>query len=40
VELRPLFHGEYQVILGDGTCLKLSRSYRERLDTLLGVARH
>lgn len=35
-ELRPLLHGEYQVILQDGTCLKLSRSYRERLDTLLG----
>ncbi|MFY0562353.1 LytR/AlgR family response regulator transcription factor [Archangium lansingense] len=38
-ELRPLFHGEYQVILNDGTSLKLSRSYRERLDPLLGVAR-
>ena len=37
-EMRPLFHGEYQVILGDGTCLKLSRGYRERLDALLGVA--
>ncbi|WP_239014030.1 LytR/AlgR family response regulator transcription factor [Archangium violaceum] len=37
-ELRPLFHGEYQVLLGDGTCLKLSRGYRERLDALLGVA--
>ncbi len=35
-ELRPLFHGEYQVILHDGTTLKLSRSYRERLDVLLG----
>ncbi|WP_224367608.1 LytR/AlgR family response regulator transcription factor [Hyalangium versicolor] len=37
-EMRPLFHGEYQVILRDGTCLKLSRSYRERLDALLGMA--
>lgn len=36
-EMRPLFHGEYQVILEDGTCLKLSRSYRERLDALLGL---
>jgi two-component system LytT family response regulator len=37
-EMRPLFHGEYQVILRDGTCLKLSRSYRQRVDVLLGVA--
>ncbi|MFP2906093.1 LytR/AlgR family response regulator transcription factor [Pyxidicoccus sp. 3LFB2] len=37
-ELRPLHHGEYQVLLQDGTCLKLSRSYRERLDTLLGTS--
>ncbi len=37
-ELRPLFHGEYQVILRDGTSLKLSRGYRERLDALLGNA--
>lgn len=37
-ELRPLFHGEYQVILRDGTSLKLSRGYRERLDALLGKA--
>lgn len=36
-EMRPLFHGEYQVILRDGTCLKLSRSYRQRVDVLLGV---
>jgi two-component system, LytTR family, response regulator len=35
-ELRPLFHGEYQVLLHDGTSLKLSRGYRDRLDTLLG----
>ncbi|MDY7230033.1 LytR/AlgR family response regulator transcription factor [Hyalangium rubrum] len=35
-ELRPLFHGEYQVTLHDGTSLKLSRGYRERLDALLG----
>ncbi|ATB38564.1 DNA-binding response regulator [Cystobacter fuscus] len=38
-EMRPLFHGEYQVILRDGTCLKLSRSYRQRVDVLLGRAR-
>ncbi|ADO76056.1 LytR/AlgR family response regulator transcription factor [Stigmatella aurantiaca] len=35
-ELRPLFHGEYHVILRDGNQLKLSRSYRARLDALLG----
>ncbi len=35
-ELRPLSHGEYQVILRGGTTLKLSRGYRERLDALLG----
>ncbi|RKG77839.1 LytR/AlgR family response regulator transcription factor [Corallococcus terminator] len=34
-ELRPLLHGEYQVILRDRTTLKLSRGYRERLGTLL-----
>ncbi|RKG71793.1 LytTR family transcriptional regulator [Corallococcus sp. CA054B] len=34
-ELRPLPHGEYQVILRDRTTLKLSRGYRERLGLLL-----
>jgi two-component system, LytTR family, response regulator len=34
-ELRPLLHGEYQVILRDRTMLKLSRGYRERLVPLL-----
>ncbi|MBF5044573.1 response regulator transcription factor [Aggregicoccus sp. 17bor-14] len=34
-ELQPLFHGEYWVVLQDGSHLKLSRSYRERLDALL-----
>ncbi|MGE6757438.1 LytR/AlgR family response regulator transcription factor [Corallococcus interemptor] len=34
-ELRPLLHGEYQVILRDRTTLKLSRGYRERLGPLL-----
>lgn len=31
-ELRPLAHGEYRVVLEDGTELKLSRSYRDQLD--------
>ena len=36
-ELQPLFHGEYAVILRDGTKLTLSRSHRDKLQ-LLGVA--
>jgi two-component system LytT family response regulator len=35
-ELQPLFHGEYAVILRDGTRLTLSRSYRDKLDRLMG----
>ncbi len=35
-ELKPHRRGEYHVILRDGTGLKLSRTYRDRLDTLLG----
>ncbi len=35
-ELHPLFHGEYAVTLSDGTRLTLSRSYRDRLQELLG----
>jgi len=35
-ELRPLFHGDYQVLLHDGTELTLSRSYRPKLQALLG----
>jgi two-component system, LytTR family, response regulator len=35
-ELQPWSHGEYHVILHDGTQLTLSRSYRERLHELLG----
>jgi len=30
-ELQPMFHGNYRIILADGTQLALSRSYRERL---------
>ena len=36
-ELQPLFHGEYAVILRDGTKLTLSRSHRDKLQQL-GVA--
>ena len=35
-ELQPMFHGEYAVILRNGTRLTLSRGYREKLDQLLG----
>ncbi|MEW6210401.1 MAG: LytTR family DNA-binding domain-containing protein [Acidobacteriota bacterium] len=35
-ELHPLFHGEYEVTLEDGTRLTLSRSYRDRLQEFLG----
>jgi two-component system, LytTR family, response regulator len=34
-ELHPLFHGEYQLILIDGTQLTSGRSYRENLQKLL-----
>jgi two-component system LytT family response regulator len=35
-ELQPMFHGEYTVILRNGTRLTLSRNYREKLEQLLG----
>ena len=35
-ELQPMFHGEYVVILKDGTRLTLSRSYRDKLNRLMG----
>jgi two-component system LytT family response regulator len=35
-ELRPLFHGEYSVVLRDGTELPLSHNYKEKLRHLLG----
>lgn len=37
-ELQPMFHGEYVVILKNGTKLTLSRTYRDKLDKLLGKA--
>ena len=33
-ELQPLFHGEYAVLLQDGTQLTLSRRYRDKLPQL------
>jgi two-component system, LytTR family, response regulator len=35
-ELQPSFHGDYVVILQDGTELTLSRGYRDKLQGLLG----
>ncbi|HTG44968.1 MAG TPA: LytTR family DNA-binding domain-containing protein [Verrucomicrobiae bacterium] len=35
-ELQPMFHGEYMVLLKNGTKLTLSRSYRDKLDKLMG----
>jgi two-component system LytT family response regulator len=35
-ELQPAFHGDYAIILHDGTELKLGRSYREKLEEALG----
>lgn len=35
-ELHPWFHGDYQVVMRDGTELTLSRSYRPRLQDLFG----
>ena len=34
-ELQPLFHGEYAVLLRNGTRLTLSRSYRDKIDQLM-----
>ena len=35
-ELQPWFHGDYLVILRDGTQLTLSRSYRQKLQDFFG----
>ena len=35
-DLQPLFHGDHQVTLRDGSRLTLSRSYRENLERVLG----
>jgi two-component system LytT family response regulator len=35
-ELQPLFHGEYSVILKNGTRLTLSRGYRDKIQQFLG----
>jgi two-component system LytT family response regulator len=35
-ELQPMFHGEYTVLLKTGAKVTLSRSYRDKLDRLMG----
>ncbi len=37
-ELEPWFHGDYKVLLKDGTRLTLSRTYREKLRSIWGDA--
>jgi len=37
-ELQPFFRGEYVVVLQNGTTLKLSRGYRDTLESRLGRA--
>jgi LytTr DNA-binding domain-containing protein len=34
-EIQPWDHGDYRIVLQDGTCVNLSRRYRERLQHLL-----
>jgi len=37
-EIQPAFHGDFVVILRDGTQLALSRSYRQRVQDVLGAS--
>ena len=39
-ELRPLFRGEYDIMLKDGTRLETGRGYRDRLQRLLNESLH
>jgi len=39
-ELRPQVHGEYVLILDDGTELSSGRSYRARIQHAFGLSRH
>jgi two-component system LytT family response regulator len=38
-EMHPLFHGDWLVVLAGGARLTMSRTYRERVQRLLGAAR-
>lgn len=35
-ELRPLFNGEFEIVLHNGTALTSSRRYRKKLSAILG----
>ena len=35
-EVHPLFHGDYEAVLRDGTRLTVSRRYRSKLQSLVG----
>jgi len=37
-ELEPWFHGEFRIVLADGTKLTLTRGYRDKLDATLGIS--
>lgn len=37
-ELRPLLHGEYEVVLDDGTQITSGRSYRPAIQAMFGLA--
>ena len=37
-EMQPWFHGDYVVILNNGTQLPLSRGYRQKMQELFGKA--
>ena len=36
VELQPISHGEFQIVLKDGHCSRVSRTYRAQLERRLG----
>jgi two-component system LytT family response regulator len=38
-ELRPQLHGEYTIVLGDGTSIVSGRSYRARIQQVFGLGR-
>jgi DNA-binding LytR/AlgR family response regulator len=38
-ELRPLLHGEYLIVLGDGTEITSGRSYRAHIQQAFGLGR-
>jgi len=37
-KLQPLFHGDYRVLLSDGTKLMLSRHYKNAVRLILGMS--